>query len=234
MAQALGTLRATALPEDDPPLRAVGHLAPLDVIGDLPYEFYRLAPARVMLVSISMGLLEFSARDVERVFAPLDRLTAQLVERGVDIVVQGGVPSTSTVLCVIEAVKALGITRLAVANKWSEAMNRSLGEFFAEDGVRVVGASTRSMAPAEFLRLSSREGTDLAYALGRGALEACPDADGLYIGGGAWLSLPAALRLEQELGKPVVNNQSAMVWDVCRRLGCWQPRGDLTRLMAMP
>jgi len=238
------------------PLRKIGHLSPLPVIDNSPYEFYKLAPERVMMVSVPVGLSEFSAADVERVFEPIEALTRSLVERGVDVVIQGGVPlplligqqalarvlerieragntpATSTVLCVVEAARGLGLQRVAVANKWSEAMNATLAGFFAAGGIEVVGSSARAMAPAEFQKMRSVDGIELAYALGKAALEAHPEADGLYIGGGAWLVMPATLRLEEEFGKPVINNQTSVIWDVCRKLDCWQPRPGLSRLMA--
>lgn len=244
--------------DDYVPVRKIGHLSPLAVLDNNPYEFYKLAPDRVMLVSIAVGLNEFSQQDVERVFEPIEQLTLQLVERHVDIVVQGGVPlpvligqealarvldriektarvpATSTVLCVVEAAKGLGLKNIAVANKWTAQMNANLGDFFRSGGVQVAGTTARSMAPAEFQKMSSQAGIDLAYDLGRAALEANPDADGLYIGGGAWLVLPASLRLEQEFGKPVINNQTSLVWHVCRTLNYWQPKQGLGQLMALP
>jgi len=45
-----------------------------------------------MLVMIPVGLGEFSKHDVERVFAPLDGYVDQLMERGVDLIMQSGVP----------------------------------------------------------------------------------------------------------------------------------------------
>lgn len=247
-----------AFGDDYLPIRKIGFLSPLLVTDNSAYEFYRIAPERVMMVSVPVGLSEFSARDVERVFEPLEQLTAMLVERGVDIVIQSGVPlpiligrealrrvlerieragkvpATSTVLCVVQAARDLGLRRIAVANKWSEAMNRTLAEFFAEGGVEVVGISARSMQPSEFQKMSADEGLNLAYELGRAALEAHPAADGLYIGGGAWPSLPALIRLEQEFGKPVLNNGVSVIRTVCRQLGCWQPKEGYGTLIALP
>src|SRR5271168_3708228 len=70
--------------ENDVPKHKIGVLHPLSIIDNSPYEFYRLAPTRVMLVMISVGLAEFSKGDVERVFAPLDSYLDQLMERGIE------------------------------------------------------------------------------------------------------------------------------------------------------
>ena len=56
----------------------------------LPYEYYRLAPPGVMLVMVAVGLAEVQQEDVERVFAPIDVLVDQLVEREVDLIMQSG------------------------------------------------------------------------------------------------------------------------------------------------
>jgi hypothetical protein len=45
-----------------------------------------------MMVTVPLGLQEFTAKDVERVFEPIDRQLDLLLERGIDIVQQAGVP----------------------------------------------------------------------------------------------------------------------------------------------
>ncbi len=68
----------------------------------------------------------------------------------------------------------------------------------------------------------------------RAALESHPEADGLFIGGGSWLTLPAIVALEEEFGRPVIGNQAAVVWDACRRVNYWRPKPGYGKLIALP
>ena len=241
--------------ENDLPKRKIGVLTPLPVIDNGAYEFYRLVEDRVMLVMIPVGLSEFTNKDVERVFAPIDSHLDKLMERRVDLVVQSGVPlpaligvaahdrllahmadytgrpATSSVLGIMEAAKRLGIARIALANKWSDAMNLTLGEFFARENIAVAGVASRVLAPSQFQKMSGEDNIELAYTLGRQALHDLPEADGLYIGGGAWLSQPVAEALEAEFDKPVITNISAMIRNVLKRLDCWNPIPGHGRLL---
>jgi maleate cis-trans isomerase len=241
--------------ENDLPKRKVGVLTPLPVIDNGAYEFYRLVKDRVMLVMIPVGLSEFTNKDVERVFAPIDSYLDKLMERRIDLVVQSGVPlpaligvsahdrllahmaeytgrpATSSILAVVEAAKRLGVARIALANKWSDAMNQTLGEFFARKNIAVAGVASKVLAPSQFQKMSGEDNIELAYALGRRALHDLPGADGLYIGGGAWLSQPVAEALETEFGRPVITNVAAMIRNVLTRLDCWTPIPGHGRLL---
>jgi arylmalonate decarboxylase len=238
------------------PKYMIGGLMPLAVIDVSVYELYRLFPTNYCLVLIPLGLGEFAREDVERVFGPLESLMDQIMERGMDIIMQNGVPlplligveahdrmvekmasytgkpATTTVGAVTRAARAMGIRKVACVNKWTEAMNRTLGEFFAREGVSICGTATREIAPADFQKIKADDHSQLAYELGRRALDENPDCDALYIGGGSWLVADVGDRLEEEFGKPVITNQAAMVRDVMHKLGDWRPLPGHSRLLA--
>jgi maleate cis-trans isomerase len=112
-------------------------------------------------------------------------------------------------------------------------MNATLGEFFARGNIEIAGVASKVIAPAQFQKMSGEDNIDLAWELGRQALRDFPGADGLYIGGGAWLSQPVAEALEAEFGRPVITNISAMIRNVLTRLNCWTPIQGHGRLLEL-
>jgi maleate cis-trans isomerase len=251
-------VQETRMFEGSVPRLKIGCLMPGSVIDNHAFEFYRLAPPGVMLVMVGVGLREFSRHDVERVFAPLEHYLDQLTERGVDLVIQNGVPlpiligieahdrmvahmarytrlpATSTVLSVVQAAADLGIRKVVPVNKWTEEMNRALAAFFARAGVRVIGTSTKPSAPADFHRFEAADHMRLAYELGRRAFLDHTDCDAIYIGGGSWIAEPVAARLEAEFGKPVLCNQAAVIRNALKMLGAWTPLTGHSRVLAAP
>jgi maleate cis-trans isomerase len=243
--------------EKNIPKRRIGTLAPLAQIEYAPYEFYRLVPPSrgVMTIYVSVGLEKFSAKDVNRVFKPVEKMCKELAQRECDIIVQSGVPLpiligvkahdrlmkriakagkckvSSSVTAVAKAARHLGIKKIACANKWSPAMNKNLGEFFARERVKMIGVSSQIMTPDQFPDLSTKGGMDLAYDLGKRAIKENPGCDGLYIGGGAWLAYPVAHLIEKKFGIPCISNQDAVLWDCLKQVKYWKPIKGETKLL---
>ncbi len=234
----------------------IGYLSPLQVIDNAACEWYRLAPPDMLAVFISVGVTEFSGAEMDRVFAPLDALLDQLMSRHVDLVLQAGTPlavlmgiqkhdamiahmesytgkpATSTALSVTRAAKHLGMKKIALVNKWSAPMNKVLADFFARVGVETVGTATNEMAPADFVKIPAGDHMRMAYELGKQALRDNPQADGIYLGGGTWISEPITRALESETGKLVICNQTAQMFDIQNILGVRQPMPGRSRLLA--
>jgi maleate cis-trans isomerase len=238
------------------PTRKIGYLSPLAVIDNAAYEWYRLAPRGWMALFLSVGTTEFSGKEMDRIFAPLDSYLDQLMGRHIDLTLQAGTPlavlmgiekhdrmmahiedytgkpATSTTLSVTRAAKHLGLKKIALVNKWSVPMNKVLGDFYAREGIAVCGASTKEMHPADFVKIKADDHIQIAYELGKQAFHDNPDCDGIYLGGGTWLSEPVTRLLEQETGKYVVCNQTAQIWDIQNLLGEAAPIKGSSRLLA--
>ena len=242
--------------KDTLPDKKIGYLLPRRIVENQAYEFYRLAPPGIMLVCVPCGLGEFTGNDVERVFSQLDALLDEVMERDPDIIFQAGVPlpilmgvaahdrmiermqkrtgqpARSQIQSVIASLKAVGAKNVLVANKWTDAMNRCMGEFFARDGIRLAGVCNKSMAPADFGKIGTDDSAQMAYELSLKGFKMFPEADGLYIGGGSWLAQPVAEQLEAEVGKPVVCNHAASLYDLLKRLDRWRPLPGRGRLLS--
>jgi maleate cis-trans isomerase len=72
----------------------------------------------------------------------------------------------------------------------------------------------------------------LAVDLGRQALQANPDADGLLLPGGLWIAIHAIPILEAEFGKPVILNLNASLWLALKEAGVSRPVQGWGRLLA--
>ena len=240
------------------PKRKLGILTPLPVIGSSAYEYYCMAPPGVLLEMIPIGLREFTRAGVERALAPLDEWIDMFVDRRVDLIMQSGIPvglllgieahdvlieriaarsgkpATSSMLAVPAAARNVGITKVVAANRWPKENNATLARFFEREGIEMVGVASEAIPPSKMQKMPLAEGIELAYQIGRRALETHPEADGLYIGGSRWMVQESAERLEREFGKPVVGNKNAMVWDTLRRVDYWTPMPNQGRVLGAP
>ena len=229
------------------PRYSIGVLSPLAGSDTMPYSFYRLLGPDYIVISTSLALASFKPEDLDRAVAAIDDRLSHLVSRGADLILQAGTPLAlslgpdalqrlldrlhercgrpvlSSMLNAIAAAQALKVKKLVVANKWNETINRQLASFLAHWDIELLASAADSQEPAHFQSADLRQGAELAYRLGHDALARKPNADALFIGGGAWLAEPAAERLEREFGKPVITSHNGAVRAILKELGQWRP-----------
>jgi arylmalonate decarboxylase len=144
-----------------------------------------------------------------------------------------GVPADSHAEASIDAMRHLGMARVAIASRWSEELNSKLVAYLTAAGIEVLTVTSVGQWAKQAFSMSIEEGVKLAMQLGREAMRKAPQADGLLLPGGAWRSLAAVPILEEDFGKPVVTNPIAQVWRLIAQ-GIAPPVKGWGRLLATP
>jgi maleate cis-trans isomerase len=237
------------------PSHQLGYILPVTVADTVYYQFHRVYPPDCILVGYPIGLQAFSPEGVDAALEHFWEAFEFLVGRRVERIVQGGIPVSATagrarILGlldearrrsdipttadfeeVIEAFQALGVRRVAVAAKWHPQLMRDVASYLAEAGIETLGHTAEAHTAQQVVALSPVVGIDLAVELGRAALRQFPEAEGLLLAGGAWLSLQAVPILEAEFDRPVVTNPSATFWAGLRQFGLRSPVSGWGRLI---
>jgi maleate cis-trans isomerase len=144
-----------------------------------------------------------------------------------------GVTADSQAEATIDAMRHMGMRRIAIASRWSETLNAKLAAYLTSAGFEVLTVTSVGQWAKQAFSMSIEEGVKLAFQLGREAMRKAPDADGLLLPGGAWRSLAAVPILEEDFGKPVVTNPIAQVWRLISK-GIAPPVQGWGRLLATP
>jgi maleate isomerase len=140
-----------------------------------------------------------------------------------------GRPATTTTTAVLEALRAIGASSLAIATPYTDALNQIECAFFEESGYRVLEIAGLGCATdAEIGRLDPEDAVTLAERVDT------PAADAVFISCTNFHCLPALALLEHRLGKPVVTSNQAGAWTALRRIGVNDPVPNHGRLLSLP
>ncbi|GGM62261.1 maleate cis-trans isomerase [Micromonospora sonchi] len=136
-----------------------------------------------------------------------------------------GCPTLSTSGAGVQALRALGVTRVAVATPYDDTINQRLGAFFAAHGldvVSLVGLGLRERT-AHFplartpVSAIAQQSEEVVYRLARAA--ARPDVEALFISCTNLSTLGLVAELESDLSIPVVTANQASFWAAFRAAG---------------
>ncbi len=207
------------------------------------YQFYRVAPEGMMLVTTGLNLREYSLAAVEEELPSLwrafDLLAAKKCDRlslsGVPVASalgrskmleilaeaqnRTGLPCDTDLEAHIATLQHLGATKIALATRWPESVNGALTRYLAEAGIEVLACRSRSRSLEENKHSSAAADHDLALELGTRVLRETPDAQALLMPGGLWFAIHAVPMLEAQFGKPVLLNILSTTWAALHAAG---------------
>jgi maleate cis-trans isomerase len=163
----------------------------------------------------------------------LDDAARQLVDRGVEAVVISiapmiyvggvgydrvlidrihattGLPVTTNQTAAVDALRALGVSRIALMNPNSSDLLDDQVRFFEDSGIAVDVAKSLDIADNRDIDLIE-PATSLDFVVS--AIDTDHPPEGVYLSGPCWRTLDIIETLEAELGVPVVSALQAMVW----------------------
>ena len=200
------------------------------------YQFYRVAPEGMMLLTTGLNLKEYSIAAVEEELPALwkafDLLAAKKVDRlalsGVPVAsalgrtkmrailaeaqMRTGLPCDTDLEAHIATLMHFGATRIALATRWPDTVNAALTRYLAEAGIEVLACRSRPRSLEQNKFSSPADDHQLALDLGRQVWRAAPEAQALLLPGGLWFAIHAVPVLEAEFGKPVLLNILSTTW----------------------
>lgn len=207
------------------------------------YQFYRVAPEGMMLVTTGLNLKEYSLAAVEQELPVLRDRFDLLAKKKVDRISLSGVPVASAlgrirmreILAEAQAITGLacdtdleahiatlqhlGATRIALATRWPEPVNAALTRYLAEAGIEVIACRSRARSLEANKHASAADDHKLALELGGQVLRETPDAQALLMPGGLWYAIHAVPLLEAEYGRPVLLNILSTTWAALHAAG---------------
>ncbi len=201
------------------------------------FEFYRMAPPNVILLTIGLGDADYTTKDgVERAILNAGERADRLAQEGADRIIFGGVPisaflgrsrvrellaeterrtgvpADAPLEAVLAAMQHLGLRTLGIASRWASDVNDAVVRYLTEGGVDVLGTTERGQNYATAFGMTLEEGARMSIDVGREAGRTFKGADAIYAPGGAALSVHLIPLLEGELGKPVLTSLAAELW----------------------
>ncbi|MDE0242334.1 MAG: arylmalonate decarboxylase [bacterium] len=153
-------------------------------------------------------------------------------EAAVERAIRSAQPETSPlalVTCVVDAMRHLGIARVAVGTPYLDEVNRMEAAFLEDRGFDV--SSMRGLGIARGRDMTRVEPRDIV----RLALDVCTsNCDGIFLSCTALRAVEVIETIEDETGKPVVTSNQALVWRMLRQIGIHDSTSGPGRLFRLP
>ena len=135
-----------------------------------------------------------------------------------------GIPATTTSTALVEAMRAMDISRVAIASPYPKWLNERLVAYLEDKGIKTVTEKGLDTECPAFL------GPENSMKLAREVDS--PEADGIFISCTNFRALEGVEELEQELGKPVLTSNTTAMWHTLLTSGYDVPTSGGGRLLA--
>ena len=205
-------------------------------------EWQAMAPAGVSIHAARMKLHTDTTSEAGKreLYADIGRFARDLAQTGPDVIVYGctagsmvspvtalpdhmgretGRPCITTAQSLIEALRALGATKVAVATPYHDRLNEHEAHFLAAHGIATVAMAGLGYGAGgiEEYRNIARVPPDEVFEHARAVDR--PDAQAILVSCTDFATLGVLDRLERATGKPAISSNQATLWLALRRAG---------------
>lgn len=215
-------------------------------------EWRRALPEGVCLVETRTLLHDVTVEGLAETVKQVERAALELASAEVDVILQAGtaiaffrgfghdqelslritattgIKATTSLTAVVEALRALGIKRPAIATSYLTDINARLVDVLGQSGFEV--AAIRGMGLKRSIDMG-KVMPDETYRFAREVAHSATAADGIFISCGNLRSFEAIERLEAETGLSVVTSNQAGLWQTLRMVGIGDRLANLGRLL---
>jgi maleate isomerase len=127
-----------------------------------------------------------------------------------------GTPARTMTGAVMAALRALEVSKLALVTPYIEEINQKEIAFMKNIGIEIVYEKGLSMTDTiEIAKVKP----ETVYDLGKMAAASAPQAEAIFISCGNLRTLEVLQELENEIGKPVISSNQALLWSSLRLAG---------------
>lgn len=141
-----------------------------------------------------------------------------------EIEAAAGVPGVAAAAAVVDALRAMGITRLSVASPYEPWLNEKLKEYLNAFGIEVL--ALKGLGTQAHASFTPEQNAELAREVDR------PESQAIFISCSNFRTLEIIELLESKLKKPVLTSNMCSLWKMLRVLGdrrCLPGAGRLFR-----
>ncbi len=233
----------------------VGKLNPTIIASTFVYEFYKVVPPGVMLLTRNLSVQDVRNQgDLDASVALMEEAVKELKRAGADLILGAGIPvllssgpdgndkilkllselsglpAITTLSSAVDAFRQLEVKRVAIATAYGKPeLGEKLANFIRAQGFEVARLSTIETG------LTSIEKPKLdfsfVYQYGKKVFREADGAQALYFPSSSWPTVEYVEYLERDIGAPVVSSAMAAIWNALRVLDIHEPIRGYGRLL---
>ena len=209
-------------------------------------------PNGVCLVETRTLVQDVTVEGLAEAVAQVERAALELASAEVDVILQAGtaiaffrgfghdtqlcrrieevtgIKATTSLTAIVEASRALGIKKPAIATSYIADIDGRLMDVLEKSGFEV--AAIEGMGIKKSIDMGKVEPEE-TYLLAKQVVRSAPGADGILISCGNLRSFEAIEPLEADTGLPVVTSNQAGLWQALRLAGVNERLPNLGRLL---